>query len=152
LSGYRKILDLIFNLNPSSNLKRVELNFAKVVINDHEITNNQNALLTGVSSAPISQIPDKFELFQNYPNPFNSQTTIKFSVPNISVNTKVVLKVYNIEGKLIRTLLNETRAPGSYSVAWDGCNETGDIVATGMYLYEIRIGEFKAVKKMLVMK
>jgi hypothetical protein len=89
-------------------------------------------------------IPEEFSISQNYPNPFNPSTTIKFSVPQAS---KVVLKVYDVLGKEVATLLNGDRAAGNYEVNFDASN-----LASGLYIYTINAGSFTATKKMMLMK
>ena len=88
--------------------------------------------------------PQKFELVQNYPNPFNPSTTIKYSLPKTE---KVVLKVYDILGNEITTLVSEERSSGNYEVKFDKNN-----LASGVYLYRIQAGEFTATKKFILMK
>ncbi|HRE42104.1 MAG TPA: choice-of-anchor J domain-containing protein [Ignavibacteria bacterium] len=90
-------------------------------------------------------IPVKdFSLSQNFPNPFNPRTDITFSIPN---NTKVTLKVYDISGKEVMTLVNGEYSPGKYLVTFNGTN-----LASGVYLYEIIAGNFKQTNKMLLVK
>jgi hypothetical protein len=88
--------------------------------------------------------PLVFELAQNYPNPFNPSTRISFSIP---AQAKVVLKVYNLLGQEVATLLNEVRPAGVHNVRFNAQN-----LASGMYLYRIVAGDFTSVKKMLLMK
>src|SRR5262249_3757966 len=73
-------------------------------------------------------------LSQNYPNPFNPQTTIAFTIKDRGA---VTLKVYNVNGELVRTLINESRAAGSYTKAWDGHNDSGAPVSSGVYFYKL---------------
>ena len=107
-----------------------------------------------------NNIPDNFELYQNYPNPFNPTTRIKFSIPNgfpigtLPINTGqvgndkvVVLKVYDILGKEIATLVNESLKPGSYEVTFDGSN-----LPSGIYFYQLRAGDFVETKKLILLK
>lgn len=90
------------------------------------------------------EIPNYYSLAQNYPNPFNPATQIKFSVPK-AVN--VSLKVYDILGKEVATLVNEMTQPGFHTVDFDASN-----LATGIYFYRIDAGEFSSVKKMMLVK
>ena len=91
-----------------------------------------------------SSIPDKFELAQNYPNPFNPKTTIQFSIPQRS---RVILKVYDILGNELATLVNEEKNKGVYSVNFDASQ-----LASGLYLYRIQAGSFVETKKMILIK
>jgi hypothetical protein len=89
-------------------------------------------------------LPDNFKLYQNYPNPFNPATTISYSIPKISF---VSLKVYDILGREIKTLVNEDMTAGNYSVNFDASN-----LAPGIYFYTIKAGAFVRCKKMVLLK
>ena len=88
--------------------------------------------------------PLKFELKQNYPNPFNPHTTIKFSIPELS---RVILKVYDIIGNEVATLVNEIKAIGSYEVSFNASR-----FASGVYIYSLKAGSFVQTRKMILMK
>ncbi len=89
-------------------------------------------------------------LFQNYPNPFNPTTTIEFSIQN---NSKVELAIYNIKGQKIKTLAQNDFNKGSHSIIWNGDNESGNPVSSGIYFYKLRVdGKAEAVKKCLLLK
>ncbi len=77
----------------------------------------------------------EFELFQAYPNPFNMSTTIRYSLSSLS---DVLLDIYNMQGQQVKTLVSDSRQPGTHSVQWDGTNEIGSIVPSGVYLYRLR--------------
>jgi hypothetical protein len=94
-------------------------------------------------------IPKEFLLTQNYPNPFNPATTIRYEIPNES---RVVLKVYNMLGQEVRTLANTTQGRGVYHVQWDGKNESGNMVSSGVYLYRLEAGSTVKSRKMLFIK
>ncbi len=98
-----------------------------------------------------SEVPDavRNELFQNYPNPFNPTTTIKYSISQAS---SVQLVVYNVAGQRIRTLVNETKPAGTYAEVWDGKNDGGRSVATGIYFYRLKAGGFSETRRMLLVK
>ena len=89
-------------------------------------------------------LPTKFELKQNYPNPFNPTTNIKYS---IGKKTKVTLKVYDMLGREIATLINKEQTPGNYAVEFDALS-----LSSGVYFYTLKAGEFTATKKMILMK
>jgi len=94
--------------------------------------------------------PDKFHLYQNYPNPFNPETTIKFQ---LSKTSDVTLRIFNINGQEIKTIVNKEYPPGNYSFIWDGTNNSGVKVSSGLYIYTIRTGTgFIQSKKMLLLK
>ncbi len=96
--------------------------------------------------------PEKFELRQNYPNPFNPVTTIEYSIPivkakNFSPQQKVELKIYDVLGREIATLVNKKQLPGNYSVKFDASN-----LPSGVYIYSLRSGSFVATRKMILLK
>jgi PKD repeat protein len=94
-------------------------------------------------------VPDKYLLSQNYPNPFNPSTTIKFDLPK---NSYVVLNIYNVNGQLVRTLVNGYRNAGSYKITWDGKNNSGISVASGIYIYIIKADSFTHVRRITLIK
>jgi hypothetical protein len=96
------------------------------------VTHNQNG------------IPKVFALNQNYPNPFNPTTNIKFQLPK---QTFVSLKVYDILGRVVQTVVNEQKDPGYYDINFDGSN-----LASGLYFYKLEAGNFVDTKKMILVK
>jgi hypothetical protein len=89
-------------------------------------------------------------LSQNYPNPFNPQTTINFTVKE---QANVSLRIYNVAGQLVRTLVDETKAPGvAHTVVWDGRNNAGSSVSSGVYFYKLVTKSFTQTKKMVLLK
>lgn len=93
--------------------------------------------------------PNNFKLFQNYPNPFNSETTINYQLP---FDFYVVLKIYNILGREVKTLVNEKKTAGYYSVRWDGTNISDTKVSSGIYLYKIKTKDFIEMKKLIILQ
>ena len=93
--------------------------------------------------------PFRFELGANYPNPFNPSTTIRYSIKE---QTKVELRVYNSLGQEIRTLVNSIETPGIRTIVWDGKNQRGSYVASGVYFYRLKAGSFVKTRKMLYLK
>jgi hypothetical protein len=104
-----------------------------------------------VQLSPASQVPlPVLAVFgQNFPNPFNPRTTLAFSIPQAR---HVKLAVYGLDGTLIRTLVNAPREAGSYEVVWNGCDEAGRPVATGTYFARIQAGDFREIRKMVLVK
>ncbi len=94
-------------------------------------------------------LPLKFKLGQNFPNPFNPSTKISYDLPQKS---DVEIAVYNIIGQKVRVLVNRSQPAGQYEVIWDGLDEQGQMVATGVYLYQIKAGNLTQTKKMVLMK
>jgi hypothetical protein len=90
------------------------------------------------------QTSNKYTLYQNYPNPFNPKTTINYSIPKTNF---VTLKIYDVLGREIATLVNEERLPGNYNVKFDGSN-----IPSGVYFYRLQAGNFSQTKKLILMK
>ncbi len=91
----------------------------------------------------------KFQLCGNYPNPFNSETVIEFTIPQTG---QVKLDIFNISGQRVRTLVDKTLRPGSHVVKWDGCDDVGTSVSSGLYFYRIGFTDKKIVGKMLLQR
>ncbi len=96
-----------------------------------------------------TDLPVKFELYFNYPNPFNPTTTVEYDLP---VSCQVNLKVYNVLGQEVITLVNAMEQAGHKSVVWNGRNNAGEAVASGVYMYRLAAGNFVQVKKMQLIK
>ncbi len=94
-------------------------------------------------------VPENYSLSQNYPNPFNPATQIKFSIPEAS---RVNLQIFDITGKEIRTLVNKNFEAGNYSTEWDGRNNSGEVVPSGVYFYRIMADNFVEAKKAILLK
>lgn len=115
------------------------------------------ARINGIEYQPITTIDriewiakPEFELFQNYPNPFNSSTAIKYSLPQEKSSYHVALKIYDIRGRLVNTLINQSQTAGIYSLNWDGNDMNGQLVSTGMYYYTLQADKYKETNKMLL--
>jgi hypothetical protein len=97
----------------------------------------------------LHSLPQDFSLTQNYPNPFNLSTVIQFDLPRRS---NVEIKIYNILGKAIRDLVNEKLPTGQHNITWDGRDNSGNIVSSGMYFYSITTDNSEETKKMVLLK
>lgn len=98
-------------------------------------------------------LPDHFELFQNYPNPFNSATLIRYQLPATRYQLSAVsLKIYNINGRLVRTLVDEEHVPGYYSIVWDGRDSLGKEVSSGIFFFQLKTGRFVETQKMIILR
>lgn len=102
--------------------------------------------ITGIGD---DMVPTKFELYPNRPNPFNPTTTIGYTVP---VQGKVSLKIYDVSGRYVTTLVDDARGVGRYSATWNGVNSTGDPVGSGVYFYRLNVGNEMLTKKMVLLK
>lgn len=114
-------------------------------------TENREFEILAALTAPVVTLPRAFRLEQNYPNPFNPSTTLVYHVPP-GVTQAVSLNVYDLRGRLIRSLVNQERSPGSYTEYWDGTDGSGAAAPSGVYLYRLRCGDFSASRKMILMK
>ena len=104
--------------------------------------------ITGIGDGGV-QVPKEFALYQNYPNPFNPTTTIRYDVKQ---STEVKLVIYNMLGQEVRTLVNNRQDAGYKTVVWDGLNNRGSRVASGIYIYRLQAGDFVQARKMILMK
>ena len=96
-----------------------------------------------------ADIPTAFALHQNAPNPFNPSTTIAFDLPKAS---QVSLRIYDQRGRLVRTLVSETMTAGAKTVLWNGLDDRGLQVNSGVYLYVIQADDFRTTRKMTLLK
>jgi hypothetical protein len=112
------------------------------VVNDVQDDDNNNS------------VPTDYALSQNYPNPFNPSTSIEFSVP---VSSDVTLRIYNLLGQVVTTLVSEEVSAGHYSTVWNGVDDNGFQVSSGVYLYEMKANgnngtAYSQIKKMVFLK
>ena len=120
-----------------------------------EVTSENGALTLGVNaSAAVLSIngellPEVFALHQNYPNPFNPITTLRYDLPE---NGMVNITIYDMLGREVKTLINQTQDAGYRSVIWDATNDYGKPVSAGIYLYQIQAGEYISTRKMVLLK
>jgi len=124
---------LLATLKPFTHNDIFEFTLASVALDDKDAGN----------------IPLKFQLFQNYPNPFNPATTIRYQLPR---STKVILNIYNILGQRVKTLVDEVQTAGAKSVHWEGKNNAGQNVSSGIYIYRLQAGGKTFSRKMLLLK
>lgn len=104
--------------------------------------------LTDVSDVSDG-LPKNFSLGQNYPNPFNPTTEILFDVPT---HSRVCISIFNVLGQKVKTLVDEELPAGSYSRTWDGTDESGESLSTGVYLYRMESDDYTQSKKMILLK
>jgi hypothetical protein len=97
-------------------------------------------------------VPNEYSLSQNYPNPFNATTDIRYQIPDVQPPVRIVLKIYNILGREVATLVDEVKNPGRYTVTWHGKDDQGSDVSSGVYFFRLTTEEFTAAKRMVLMK
>jgi len=146
---YKKITAEMIRSNPSG---RYDFEDRSVVagyryyykIEDVDLTGHRT--LHGPVRANVA-LPQEFHLSQNYPNPFNPETTIRFTLPK---SGHVQLLIFNLLGQRVRTLLNEDRKAGFYNLKWNGRDDFGNAVPSGIYYYSIKSGKFHDIKRMIL--
>ncbi len=104
---------------------------------------------TPVQAQTVETAPETFTLAQNYPNPFNPTTNVNYQLPR---DVAVRLTIYNVLGQAVRVLVNEKQRVGYYTKQWDGRDDSGRLLPSGIYLYRLEAGEFVSVKRMMLMK
>ena len=106
------------------------------------------AVVAGVLE--LQSTPREFALHQNFPNPFNPDTTIKY---DLAESADVTLQIYNVLGQVVRTLVaSEAQNAGRYQIRWNGMDDRGVSVSSGIYFYRISAGEFQNVRKLMLLK
>ena len=128
--------------------------FIEIIDDLAQTTRNTNyVLLTGTAIPPTSEQditePLITKLIGNYPNPFNPETIINFS---LSVASNLRVDIYNIKGQKVKSLLNEQRLAGNHNIVWNGKDDNGLDVGSGIYLYKMETDDFVAIRKMVLMK
>ncbi|RLE43534.1 hypothetical protein DRJ19_02465 [Candidatus Woesearchaeota archaeon] len=121
-----------------------EIKMTEIQIDEHEIDKSLNVhIMIDESLAGF------FKLTKGYPNPFDIYTTIKYVLPKKS---RVSLKVYNVMGEVVRTLVDDVQEPGSYEIRWDGKDDRGKELPSGVYFYELRTPEFRSCEKCAIIR
>lgn len=108
---------------------------------------------TGATSdARVDPLPEEYLLFQNYPNPFNAETEIRYQIPDSRFPLHTTLKVYNVLGQEVRTLVDTIQPAGSYSITWDGRDRKGHDMVSGIYYCRMTAGRFAGTIQMVLLK
>jgi len=131
---------------------RMKLELKSVRLNEHLIKVEHSSKFVVSNLEP----PESFALFQSYPNPFNRETTIRYQLPQTA---KVKLSIFDLRGQEVRRLVDAIKAAGHHTIHWNGQDETGVKVASGVYFYQIKVKDsngkqsgFRDIKKMILMK
>jgi len=136
--------DIDFLRTGNGDQKHLKLNWMGTIPVDGITIQIEGEPITQIEGEPAIKIPTSYFLNQNYPNPFNPSTKISYSIPKSAF---VVLKIYDIHGREVNTLVNEYQKPDHYIVNFNSSN-----FASGIYIYHMKAGEFQAVKKMILLK
>ena len=97
-------------------------------------------------------VPGSFILYQNHPNPFNAGTEIRYELPAGKTSYSVTLSIYDLQGRLIKQLVEAAQTPGLHSVVWEGIDSNGKPVPSQVYVYSLQIGEWQESRKLLLLK
>lgn len=137
------------NAETEENAQTVSVNSAETMdVNDVNVTMTAD-VTTDVSSNQPLAAPESYALDQNYPNPFNPSTMIQYQLPEAA---HVTLQIYNIQGQLITTLVDEQQDAKMHQAMWDGTDMNGELVPSGVYFYQIQANEFTDIKSLVFMK
>ncbi len=145
-----EVLKIRFEVvDPTIRNRRTQLTFNRALVNDLNVK-TLNGMVIFTDTSDIEPLPQDFVLFQNYPNPFNSNTMIQFQIAEPS---DIRLRIYNLMGNEVRTIVNErNKSVGSYQVSWNGKDNHGIEMPSGIYMYELRAEGFVKRKKMVMVK
>ncbi len=126
---------------------------SQVTLNKVDLRNSSNhqfILLSDIETQVAGmKLPTKFELSQNYPNPFNNRTTFQYSLPQ---DSKVEITIFNVLGQPVRTLVSTKMDAGVHNKVWDGNNDVGNLVSSGVYFVQMKAGTFKQIREIVFLK
>lgn len=135
-------IEFYFTFNNGSNEERVPA--------ENNYYGNFGSLSISTEYVPVyNPVPEEFSVFQNYPNPFNPTTIIKYEVPERSL---VSLKIFDILGQEVKSLINSEIDAGTHTVSWNGTNNFGQLVSAGAYVYQMVAGDYVQSKKMVLLR
>lgn len=144
--------DNLITITKPSDPNAVEFFYRATAVNNNGESDPSNAYSiwgTGLYKPSTESVPTVFKLEQNYPNPFNPETTINYELP---IMARVTIRIYDPLGREIRTLINQVQPAGRHQIVWDGKDKKAFDVPSGIYLLEIRSGEFVKVRKMTLLR
>ncbi|MBC8374501.1 MAG: CotH kinase family protein [FCB group bacterium] len=116
---------------------------------DHGSPGLSNEIISSIESSPLMILPQEFLLLQNYPNPFNPSTTIQYQLP---VSSFVMVRIYNLMGEEVVTLVNQHQDAGFYTLNWQGYDSDNNKLESGLYLYSLTVADYSISRKMLLIK
>lgn len=152
----RLIIDIGKYINPDPTVTIIRWNYQGQVGDSTEILIGDESILMGDDIdfvLDLIELPSKFEISQNFPNPFNEMTNISVMIPDSWLNgAEVELTIYNALGQKVKTLFSGQRFYGNFLMQWDGRNDQGVKVSSGIYLYQVRARDQHVVKKMFLIK
>ncbi|MCL4708755.1 Ig-like domain-containing protein [bacterium] len=152
VSDSNGLVQAVWRMGPGVGINRLEAHAANAEL--PVLSFNALALVTGVTEKSSGNLPLQFILRQNSPNPFNPETNIQFDLPEAAL---VRLELYDLNGRLVRMVLEGERPAGTHTVRWNGRDQANQVVNSGVYVYRLRAhsrhsGEFTATRKLILMK
>jgi len=123
--------------------------FSKIADAEHEVRHFTLIVEKKEDTGIEGEIPDTYFINQNYPNPFNPSTTIEYGLPEES---RITIKIFNILGQKVKTLVSENKPAGFYKITWNGDNDYGNKVASGIYIYRMNCSSFVMSRKLIIIK
>ena len=161
-TGYRRIINLgNTNHKNSWTIKNLSSEYlfwsVQALDNNFEGSSWAQEIITLVEHEIISNLPTSYSLGQNYPNPFNPTTKIKYTIPSVETRhasslQMISLKIYDILGNEIATLVNEEKPAGSYEVEFSVGQDSRPDISSGVYFYRLQAGSFIETKKMVLLR
>ncbi len=140
------VLNISFKASKDlSGTASTKLDVKDFIANESDFTKSAEA-----QSIVIIGKPTTYQLSQNYPNPFNPSTIISYEVPDD--NVPVSLIIYDIQGRVVKTLVHSVQNAGRYKITWDGTNNLGERVSSGIYIYRLEANKFVGIKKLVLLK
>jgi hypothetical protein len=143
ISNAGDLLNIQFHVQETALSDTVELSLNLARLNGGQyLVETESAKIIIMTTTPVRETPNQpreFVLWQNYPNPFNPETRIQYNVPR---STHVKIEIFNLNGQNIRTLVDRSFEPGKHEIEWDGQDERGMVVVSGVYIYRIQAGSF----------
>lgn len=150
------IIDIGKYINPDPHVTIIRWNYQGQVGDTTEILIGDSSILMGDEIdfvLDLIELPSKFEISQNFPNPFNEITNINITIPDSWINgAEIELAIYNTLGQKVKTLFHGRRLYGNFPLQWDGRNDQGLKLSSGVYLYRVSAGDQNVVKKMFLIK
>ncbi|MCP4708745.1 MAG: T9SS type A sorting domain-containing protein, partial [Planctomycetes bacterium] len=116
---------------------------------EHDVCEFVEVIPPAIEGGEIDEIPTVYSLSRNYPNPFNPRTTIQFALPEAG---QVKMTIYNSTGQVVKTLVDAEMEAAYHSVQWDGTNDSGQTISSGVYFYKMEAGEFTQTQRMMLLK
>lgn len=138
------VLDLNSTMGPSLGWNTYQGNNSR--------TGTYGVVLSGIERVNVPVVPHKLTLYANYPNPFNMETVIRFYIPKNEQGQKAELTIYNVLGQKIRSYPIRAAEAGEQRVVWNGTNQAGQVVTSGIYFYKLSVGKHARIRRMLLIK